>query len=292
MPFRTWCLAVAFGLIALSGQAQEEASETERSAQQQQQPSQTLPVPLQIEVIEDQSEAQTRKRREEEARQREIRDLAAQEGMNAATQSMDRASQRMAEYAFWSTFLVGIGTALIVATLYYTSKAINVGQDTMLNQLRPWIVPDGGAFLEGKRVNIDGTVHEEAIVFYMVWKNTGQSPAVKASLFSGYTLVDRSLETPVPQFGAPEKSAAVLPNASTFQGSWFAIAGPDLHAFKNRTLDIILYGRFHYQESLGSRRPVRVCTATYRCQYDGERSEAGDSVINVKIQPVEPSSMT
>lgn len=123
MPFRAWIFAAALGLIAALGQAQEQTQSPGGQAEQEQSPAKALPLPFPVEIIEDQSAANSRQRSEEEARQREIDDLIAQQGMNAATQAMNDATQRMAEYAFWSTVLVAAGTALLVITLLLTSQA-------------------------------------------------------------------------------------------------------------------------------------------------------------------------
>ena len=80
-------------------------------------------MPLPIEIVESQAAAEARERHEAEARQRDIADLAAQQGMNAATQAMNAATQRMAEYAFWSTFLVAVGTAAVVWSLILMRQA-------------------------------------------------------------------------------------------------------------------------------------------------------------------------
>lgn len=126
MPYRTWLFIAALGLIlsASLGQAQEQAESTSRQADQEQGPvAPDIPTPFPVQIVEDHAAADARQRSEEEARQREIADLAAQEGMNAATQAMNRATQRMAEYGFWSTVFVAIGTGLLVITLVLTWMA-------------------------------------------------------------------------------------------------------------------------------------------------------------------------
>ncbi|KAA0920608.1 hypothetical protein FLO80_00010 [Aquicoccus porphyridii] len=118
-------LIVAIGLIAVTGlgQAQEQTEGTKGQASQQQGPTQALPLSIPVNIVEDQAAADARKRREEEARQREIADLAAQQGMNAATQSIDAATQDMRDYALYSTLLVALGTGLLFYTLWLTRQA-------------------------------------------------------------------------------------------------------------------------------------------------------------------------
>jgi len=125
MPYRAWLLIAALGLIVAAslGQAQEQAQEAEWQTEPQQGPAQSLPRPFPIVIVEDDAAAEARQRQEEESRQREIEDLIAQQGMNAATQAMNAATQDMRDYALYSTIFIGIGTVLLVVTLYLTGQA-------------------------------------------------------------------------------------------------------------------------------------------------------------------------
>lgn len=113
---------LTFGLMlfSLSGQAQQQDENAQGAATEQQDKPQILPLPLPVEIIESDAAAEARQRSEDEAKEREIRDLAAQEGVNVATQAMNDATQRMAQYAFWSTVTVGVGTILLFWTLLET----------------------------------------------------------------------------------------------------------------------------------------------------------------------------
>jgi hypothetical protein len=148
MPIRYWIAAVAFGLIGFvqSGQAQEEADNEQVEVRQQEQPAQSYPLPFPIEIIEDQAESDARERREAEARQREIDDLIAQQGMNTATQAMNDATQRMTYYAKLQTWAVGIGTVLLFGTLWLAwqgnkaaFRAVKITKDIGNKQLRAYV---------------------------------------------------------------------------------------------------------------------------------------------------------
>ena len=181
MPIRYWIAAVAFGLIGFvqSGQAQEEADNEQVEARQQEQPAQSYPLPFPIEIIEDQAESDARERREAEALQREIDDLIAQQGMNAATQAMNDATQRMALYNLISTVLVGVGTVLLIVTLYLTrqanmsaQKAVEVTREVGEAQTRAYLgVADVSADLQGN----DEFGWRVQILIDI--KNGGQTPA-------------------------------------------------------------------------------------------------------------------
>lgn len=140
--------AVAFGLALFSGAtfASDEQppihvdADGQRGASAEQAPSDKPLPPVRVEIIEDKAEAEARKRREKESAQREISDLVAQEGMNAAT-------KRMADYAFHQTWIVAIGTALLIGTLILTWQAnraavaaANAAERTFYAQHRPKLV--------------------------------------------------------------------------------------------------------------------------------------------------------
>lgn len=168
--------AIALGLICLPilGQAQEEAGDEKGQASQQEQPAKPYPLPFPVEIVEDQTEADARKRREAESRQNEIDDLAAQQGMNEATRAMNDATQEMRDYAYVQTWLVGIGSVLLFATLYYAREANGVSREIGQKQVRAYLADDGvrihwsGDKLGEPRIeNIEVSI-----------KNTGQSPAL------------------------------------------------------------------------------------------------------------------
>lgn len=172
MTFRAWIIAVAFALIGCLGQAQEQAQSGGRQAEKEQSPSDNPTVAVPVYVVGDQSAADARKRAEEEARQREIEDLVAQQGMNAATQAMNDATQRMAKYAFWSTVLVGIGTILLFLTLWLTREANKSARDAVEitrrignTQLRAYVGPRDVFF----------DLQTQTISFRI--RNFGQTPA-------------------------------------------------------------------------------------------------------------------
>jgi hypothetical protein len=181
MPIRYWIAAVAFGLIGFvqSGQAQEEADNEQVEVRQQEQPAQSYPLPFPIEIIEDQAESDARERREAEARQREIDDLIAQQGMNTATQAMNDATQRMTYYAKLQTWAVGIGTVLLFGTLWLAwqgnkaaFRAVKITKDIGNKQLRAYVhLSEARAVISlGDSPHIAGV---------LTINNAGQTPARK-----------------------------------------------------------------------------------------------------------------
>lgn len=146
MSARYWIITFVFGVIAGLAQAEEQAGEAKQQAQKEQNPLQTLPIPIPVNIVENQATSEAREREEEETRNREIRDLAAQEGMNAATQSIERATWDMRNYALYSTILVALGTFMLGVTLWLTRQANNAAQQAVSvtskigeAETRPWL---------------------------------------------------------------------------------------------------------------------------------------------------------
>lgn len=138
-------------------QAQEDSDTRQGEAADQQGPTEPIPLPFPVQLIEDAEAIENRRQSEEESRQREIDDLAAQQGMNAATQAMNDATQRMAKYTLWSAVLVGIGTILLFWTLCLSRQAnraaiaaVNVTREIGIVQTRSYIHVSGGGYILNK----------------------------------------------------------------------------------------------------------------------------------------------
>ncbi|MEI4197856.1 hypothetical protein [Roseovarius sp. E0-M6] len=176
---RLGVITLVFGLTASLGQAQDERDDRQGQAQANQQPTQVFPLPIPVDIVEDEATAEARERRAEEARQREIADLAAQKGMNAATQSIDAATQDMRDYALYSTLLVAVGTALLFYTLWLTRQA-NAAAQAAVDVTREIGEAQVKAYLSIKRMK--GVLHTAGDnPFVEIWatvKNSGQSPAL------------------------------------------------------------------------------------------------------------------
>lgn len=200
MPCRAWQFVAALGLalaLASSGQAQEEAPGGQGEPPAQEQPAPTLPIPLPVDIVEDEADAEARERSEREARQREIDALIAQQGMNDATRAMNDATQRMAKYALYSTLLVGVGTVLLIGTLWLTRQAnraaqtgVTVTEAAYKMDQRPWLAI-GNPTVAATRVgplHLGSNVEALWLHYDLTVTNTGKTPAQDARLL---TLVGR-----------------------------------------------------------------------------------------------------
>jgi len=121
MSYRYWVAAIALG-VALSCAISPVYSQQDETTGGQEQtasgyrPADDATSAVPIHIVEDEGKAEARQRSEERAEQRELDDLAAQQGMNEAT-------QKMAVYSVYQTILVGIGTAFLHATLVLSAQA-------------------------------------------------------------------------------------------------------------------------------------------------------------------------
>lgn len=141
-----WLGAAVLVLWASCVQAQVDEPETAGQTGQQDRPAETLPLPLPVDIIEDEAEAKARQAAQERAEQREIDDLAAQQGM-------DQATQRMVDLSEKQTWLIAIGTFLLFTTLLLTLQAnraairaakaaersVDVTQDIGQRQIRAYV---------------------------------------------------------------------------------------------------------------------------------------------------------
>ncbi len=203
-------IVLALGLIAISsavlGQTDEQPQEPQRKTQQEQGPTQIAPIPLPIEIVEDEATAEARKRHEAEASEREIKDLIAQQGMNTATQAMNRATERMAEYAFWSTIIVAFGTGLVFASLILmwganraAVTAVNVIREMAQRELRAYVnftfievISDVDQMREDQPRNVRGYQLKVTV------ENAGATPAVDCNVYGDHCFVDaENFHTPV-----------------------------------------------------------------------------------------------
>jgi len=205
---RYWIIAVALGLVATLGQAQSASQSAQGATSQQETPAEALPISISAEIVDDDEDAKTRERREKEARQREIDDLAAQQGMNAATQSMNEATQRMATDSRQMTIATWVGVALLVVTLLLTlqaNRAAVKAATISLRSERPWL-----------RVNVEpaDVLHGSPVSVLMKLnlriENCGKSPAHIERIY--HRIEVQPTPTRLPDFAEYKMNETVFPS--------------------------------------------------------------------------------
>ncbi|MEQ1951901.1 hypothetical protein [Mesorhizobium sp. CN2-181] len=113
---RITAIALLIVIVSGLGVCAQDSIGQDGQANAQETQANNAPWSLPVQIIEDKAETKARQSREERSEQREIDDLAAQQGMNETT-------AKMADYALYQTILVGIGTVLLFYTLWLTSQA-------------------------------------------------------------------------------------------------------------------------------------------------------------------------
>lgn len=121
MSIYPWIAAIAFGLASFASPLSVESQEREAGngnwmTHAEQSPNQNSPWAIPVEIIENHAETEARQAREDRAEQRELDYLAAQKGV-------DKATQKLATYAIYQTILIALGTAVLIYTLYLTRQA-------------------------------------------------------------------------------------------------------------------------------------------------------------------------
>lgn len=203
MPFGARLFIFAFGLVLIPalGQAQQEGEARQYRAAEQQDAPNKQPLGFPVRIIEDNETAKARQRSEYESSQREKDDLVAQKGMNAATQEMNEATQRMALYSLISTVLVGLGTGLLIWTLALTRQANSaargavevtrmIGEAQVRGYLSNYVPMNGNG---EPRLNL--AFKENSAIYFVAFSNVGASPLVLHSLEVGYSVGSASAES-------------------------------------------------------------------------------------------------
>lgn len=173
------------GSWALPLQAQVNEEEPGRQAETEQQQAEPSPLPVRIidgavQIIEEDAEAEARQARQQRAEQREEDALVTQ-------RALEDANRRIAEAAEWQTWIIGIGTLAIVATLvltFVTNKtardAVKVTQAMGQAQVRAYISWGGSRI----GIKLSDGKNTSGFIFIPMVKNTGRSPAHITALYS------------------------------------------------------------------------------------------------------------
>jgi len=272
-----WIIAIAFGLAATLGQAQQHPENPEGEPGQYEQPAQSLPIPVPVELVEDDTATEARQRHEEEARQREIEDLIAQQGMNAATQAMNAATQDMRNYAFYSTIFVFFGTLAVGFTLYLMVQANRAAMSAVASE-RAWI---GRGSLESGQVNnlVTDDGIENGYVFSVGVRNFGRSPAIGVATFCDH-LVSETEPGEIaftPNFSGDDSSTVVPPGEGV--ANRIILGQKDTELLHSRTHALYIFYACKYLDVFtGVERNTRFSIkATYFCEEhtkDGVRQQS------------------
>lgn len=277
--------AFALGLILFSplGQAQDQASNTNGETGAHQRPSHQSSFSVPVNIIEDKATTDARDRHEAEARQREIEDLVAQQGMNSATQEINSATQAMAAYAYWSTILVGVGTALLFVTLYLTYQAnraaqaaIAVTRDIGQAQTRAYVgISDYE--LRFDTDTIDKKTHISRCTLFLKWKNAGNSPAFNFRAKTDHVFIKHdSIGEHIDQFDllSIEGKPSELILSGDFVGDNIEMGAILFESWRRKDFILVVHSFVVYEDIFSTVFEIKSCQS-FEIRSEGENPTEG-----------------
>ncbi len=264
MSFRAWMLVATLGLMFLPtlAQAQEQAQSPSRNAKTDDGPPNENAFSIPVELVESEEATKARESREAESRQNEIDDLVAQQGMNAATQAMNDATQKMALHSLLSTIAVWAGTGLLIWTLFETRRTANAANDT-LRADRAYVAYDE-CFAEWwfgetgvpEGLGPDGVVVPHGISVAIIFRNFGKTPArqVRVVCFPELRAVGSGAPNP-PTLDKIAAKAALARTERPDEGSFLApsqTTGTDLCHITFDEIRAVRSGEMRYFATAGA----------------------------------------
>lgn len=194
--------------------------------------------------------------------------------MNAATQAMNDATQRMADFAYAQTWLVGVGTALLFVTLWLTWQA-NKAAQAAVAVTREMGMKQVRAYLFCESVSIDWAADRDSIRHVvLMWKNSGLSPASSVQTWAALCVLrpaaiadeitEDDLEEIERLYEVEERYLYIPPNGTT-KNLLRPIPTEELAAWRRGDCAILAYGITWYVDEFNEHRISRCC---YRFVYE------------------------
>jgi hypothetical protein len=177
-----------------------------------------------------------------------------------------RAARDAADWAFWALIVGIVGAVGIVAALWLTVDSNRIARDTAKRQLRPYVHPE----IVVSAQNLDPQNHNFWWNFYVVWKNTGSTPAVESSMVIWPEIVDEALADNF-KFDRVAKDHVPLlfgPN-STLKSADIRISAPDIRQISRGEKTLYLWGWVKYK-SVFPDDPERETRFCYRMFVTGD----------------------
>ena len=206
--------------------------------------------------------------------------------MNAATKAMNDATQSMAASSYWSTVIVGIGTVLLLWTLFETRKA-TVAARTAVEVTRGIGQAQIRAYLSVAPEDIPrlGELGEiDAVPFRISIENNGSSPARHVRHLAKVVTVDERLPDPCEDLGseaAPQTSGgAIAPGVSLVGSVNGDFTYADLYAIQVEEdgrmpyLAGVVFYRDVFEREYKLRFSYRITVETFGHDYDDEYDRA------------------
>jgi hypothetical protein len=173
-------------------QADREAAQTDEGIEQEQ-----FSIPVRIlEEPEDPEETERREQKERRSEEREQADLEAQ-------RSMAESARELLRPTWWQVGIAGIGALLLGASLGFSAWAAKAAADAakaaqqVLKAERAWLTYETIETGHHGDPTVRSTTQEREIIFKIVWKNSGRTPALRTHMSADIRLVDSGKDIPV-----------------------------------------------------------------------------------------------
>ncbi len=297
-----WVIAVAFGLIATLGAAQNQPapenqpSQNESPTDRQDERGADQAQPVDITTVLERIESAIRDLKAEvdeveQNRQRDAsqRDLDAQEGMAWWAELMFYAASA-------SVLLTAIALWAIIRTLHQTrraaeasegmlaearattdaaNKSLAANSETTFNQLRPWVLPYK-CEVSFRYLGIRGTgIMPQEVCIDVIWENAGQSPALDVGLF--VKVIEVATGELPPTFEVTEiASTVVLGPKSKANTVQTIVDGQLAQRLMDGQVDCWIFSRSDYATRLGGGHRFS-SEATFRVSFTGQKTRSHDT---------------
>lgn len=239
-------MAIILGTICATavGKAQDAAADRPGATAPQSPAALRLPVAIPVEILGNPVTTAIRERNETEARQREIDTLAVQQQMNIA-------AQQSTFYTQMQTWLVGIGQALLLVTLFYMHRAnqaafaaVNTSREIGHAQTRP--------YLGIEKILIEETP-DTAPRLRLHIRNHGQSTAVTVDCRATYYWVEGENS----EFSLPSRQIEVAQRRAPFSLFGGQMRGTSFNLDKRGDMTMFVSSSLTYHDIQGNRYRTR-----------------------------------
>ncbi len=284
--YRGIVVAIGIALFTHSGQAQDQANDPQGEPKAKEQSASQLPIPIPVQIIKDDETASARERHEEESRQNQKADLAAQQGMNAATQAMNEATQRMAFYALWSTGFVGVGTCLLIWTLWLTRQA-NKAAQSVISVTRDIGEAQSRAYLAARAGKIRLDTSTGGVNFTVEVFNFGNSPATDIKFYGLWGLGPRDLDFPRKDILRPPKKISEIPVSLFRELRGYISVGtlePEFSNIIDGNVYFFVAGVLTYRDVFNKRQRIKIAVSGHT--EDSLPDDAG--YVEADLKPTNP----
>jgi hypothetical protein len=178
---------------------------------------------------------------------------------------------------------------LLVTVIFTAIAAFSAARSTKLAREaigtgRAWITPAGVSYYESSNTVAGPSKYAKAITFYVVWKNTGNTPAIKAQLSSAHRviLINDACPDDFKTEWAPDEEGAIIGPDMPANAAQGAVGDQDLTDFESSKKKVIVYSAARYFD-IFDKRLFRKSEACYEMRMDGWETNSRTGVSKIRI---------